>query len=139
MNINQMGPGGSRSVVHELLISKVLAYVDLAGRFHGHALACKVEYLKVAILDALDEVGCEYLVHTRAVDALMEDNRVIGVVVATKKGVQTIGVKVVVDCSGDADIAHFAGAQTLFDKDNSPMTLALPEAVSCSVFHRATP
>jgi hypothetical protein len=125
MNINQMRPAGPRSVVHELLISKVLAYGDLAGRFHGHALACNVEYLKVAILDALDEVGCEYLVHTRAVGALMEDNRVIGVVVATKKGLQTIGAKVVVDCSGDADIAHFAGAETLFDKDNSPMTLAL--------------
>ncbi|MHC4867362.1 MAG: FAD-dependent oxidoreductase [Planctomycetota bacterium] len=125
MNINQMRPAGPRSVVHELMISKVLAYGDLAGRMNGHALACNVEYLKVAVLDALDEVGCQYLVHTRAVDALMENNRVTGAVVATKKGLQTIGAKVVVDCSGDADIAHFAGAETLFDKDNSPMTLAL--------------
>jgi ribulose 1,5-bisphosphate synthetase/thiazole synthase len=125
MNMNQMRPAGPRSDVHELLIGKLLSYGDLAGRFHGHALACNVEYLKVAIFDALDEVGCEYLVHTRAVGASMENNRVTGVVVATKKGLRAISAKVVVDCSGDADIAHFAGAETLFDKDNSPMTLAL--------------
>jgi hypothetical protein len=125
MNVNQMCPAGPRSVVHELLIRKLLAYGDLAGRVHGHALACNVEYLKVAILDALDEVGCEYLVHTQAVDAVVKSNRVTGVAVSTKRGLQTVAAKVVVDCTGDADVAHFAGAETLFDKDNSPMTLAL--------------
>jgi succinate dehydrogenase/fumarate reductase flavoprotein subunit len=125
MNINQMRPGGPRSAVHELLIAKLLVHGDLAVQLRGHSLRCNVEYFKVAILDALDEVGCEYLVHTRAVDAVMDGNRIIGVVVATKKGLAVIRAKAVVDCTGDADIAHFAGAETLFDKENSPMTLAL--------------
>jgi ribulose 1,5-bisphosphate synthetase/thiazole synthase len=126
MNVNQMRPGNRpRSQIHELLIKKLLAYGDLAGKIQGHSLQCNVEYLKVAILDGLDEVGCKYVVHTRAVDAVVENNRVIGVVAATKKGLVTIRAKAVVDCTGDADIAHFAGAETLFDKDNSPMTLAL--------------
>lgn len=126
MNINQMRPGSKpRSDVHELLIRKLLAYGDPAVQIAGHALRCNVEYLKVAVLDALDEVGCKYLVHTRAVDALVQNGRVVGVVVATKRGLARIGAKVVVDCTGDADVSYFAGAETLFDKDNSPMTLCL--------------
>ncbi len=126
MNLNHMRRGNvPRSHIHELLIEKLLAYGDLAGKIEGHSLRCNVEYLKVAILDALEEVGCKYLVHTRAVDAVVENNRVAAVVAATKKGLVTIRAQAVVDCSGDADVAHFAGAETLFDKDNSPMTLAL--------------
>lgn len=126
MNINHMRAGNQpRSDVHELLIEKLLAYGAWAVQIRGHSLRCNVEYLKVAALDALDQVGCNYLVHTRAVDALVEDNRIVGAVVATKQGLATIGAKAVVDCTGDADVAHFAGAQTLFDRQNSPMTLAL--------------
>ena len=125
MNINQMRPGGPRSTIHELLISNLLEHNGCAVQIRGHSLRCNVEYLKVAILDSLDQVGCEYLVHTRAVDAIMEGNRIVGILVATKKGLAVIRAKAVVDCTGDADIAHFAGAETLFDKDNSPMTLAL--------------
>lgn len=126
MNINHMRAGKKpRSDIHELLIRKLLAYGPLAGEMHGHSLRCNVEYLKVAVLDSLDQVGCKYLVHTRAVDAVMDDNRVIGVVVATKKGLAAVHARITVDCTGDADVAHFAGAETMFDKENSPMTLAL--------------
>ena len=87
MPINQMRPGGKpRSAVHELLIEKLKAYGDQAVRLGKHEVWCNVEYLKVAVLDALDEVGCRYLVHVRAADAIVENNRVAGVVVATKAG-----------------------------------------------------
>jgi ribulose 1,5-bisphosphate synthetase/thiazole synthase len=129
MCINQMRPGGqSRSAVHELLIEKLRAYGDRAAFFRDenilkHALFCNVEYLKVAILDALDAVGCGYLVHTRCVDSLVAKGRITGVVVATKNGLAEIRAKRVVDCTGDADVAYFAGAETMKDKTGSPMTL----------------
>jgi ribulose 1,5-bisphosphate synthetase/thiazole synthase len=127
MPINQMRPGGRpRSNIHELVIEKLLNYGDLAVRIGQHQLWCNVEYLKVALLDALDDAGCKYLVHTRAVDTLVEKNRVVGVVIATKQGLATIHAKVVVDCSGDADVAFFAGAETMKEEDSlSPMTLCL--------------
>jgi len=127
MPINQMRPDRTpRSKVHELVISKLEAYGDQAISIGQHQLYCNVDYLKVAVLDALDEAGCKYLVHLRAVDALVEDGRVAGVVVATKNGLATIPAKVVVDCTGDADIAYFAGAETLKETGNlSPMTLCL--------------
>ena len=130
MEINQVRPGGKpRSVIHELLIEKLAAYGDQAvsiGTVNGHELWCNVEYLKVAVIDALDAVGARYLVHVRAVDALVERNRVVGVVAGTKRGLMDIRAKAVVDCTGDADVAYYAGAETLIeDKSLMPMTLAL--------------
>jgi ribulose 1,5-bisphosphate synthetase/thiazole synthase len=127
MPINQVRPNGKpRSAVHELLIRKLEAYGDQAVRAGKHELWCNVEYLKVAVLDALDEAGCQYLVHVRAADAVVENNRVTGVVVATKRGLMTIRAKTVVDCTGDADVAYYAGAETMTETDGlMPMTLSL--------------
>ena len=127
MQINQMRPGGkSRSVIHEMLITKLKSYGQMAVRLKGHQVFCNVEYLKVAILDLLDDVGCQYLVHTKAVDTLVEGDRVMGVVVATKSGLANIYAQVIIDCTGDADITHFAGAETMKEIGNlSPQTLIL--------------
>jgi ribulose 1,5-bisphosphate synthetase/thiazole synthase len=87
MPINQMRPDSKpRSKVHELVLGKLQAYGNQAVRVGQHQLWCNVDYLKVAVLDALDQVGCKYLVHTRAIDAVVEGGRVTGVVVATKRG-----------------------------------------------------
>ena len=127
MQMNQMRPGGKpRSSIHELLISKLTAYGDQAIRLGPHEVWTNVEYLKVAILDALDEARAGYLVHVRAVDAIVERNRVSGVVVATKRGLMAIHAKAVVDASGDADVAFYAGAETMVEAGTlMPVTLAL--------------
>lgn len=127
MPINQMRPGNkARSKLHELLLDKLRAYGDQAVRVGEHQLWCNVDYLKVAVLDVLDEVGCKYLVHTRAIDAVVEDDRITGVVVATKRGPAVIKAKAIVDCTGDADVAYYAGAETMKEVGSlSPMTLCL--------------
>lgn len=128
MPINQMRPESKpRSTVHELLIEKLLAYGEQAVYIGQHQLYCNVDYLKVAVLDALDHVGCKYLVHLSAVDTLTRGDRVIGVVVNTKQGLASIGAKVVVDCTGDADVAYFAGAETMMETEQPrmPSTLLL--------------
>jgi ribulose 1,5-bisphosphate synthetase/thiazole synthase len=127
MPINQMRPDSHpRSKIHELIIEKLKAYGEQAVRIGQHQLWCNVDYLKVAVLDALEEVGCKYLVHTQAVDTLVEDNRITGVVVTTKQGLATIRAKVFIDCTGDADVSYFAGAETMKEVGSlSPMTLCL--------------
>jgi succinate dehydrogenase/fumarate reductase flavoprotein subunit len=127
MPINQVRPEGKpRSAVHELLIQKIQAYGDQAVRTGKHELWCNVEYLKVAVLDALDQVGCRYLVHVRAADAILDNNRVIGVMISTKRGLKAIYAKAVVDCTGDADVSYYAGAETMTEAAGlMPMTLAL--------------
>ncbi|MHC4631024.1 MAG: FAD-dependent oxidoreductase [Planctomycetota bacterium] len=128
MPINQMRPERKpRSEIHELVIEKLLAYGNQAIYIGQHQLYCNVDYLKVAVLDALDKVGCKYLVHLSAADAVVEGNRVTGVVVSTKQGLATILAKVVVDCTGDADVAYFAGAETMMERKEPrmPSTLLL--------------
>ena len=127
MPMNQMRPASMpRSQVHELVIEKLLNYGNAAVKIGKHQLWCNVEYLKVAVLDALDEVGCRYFVHSPAVDALVEGDRIVGVKVATKQGLATIRAKATVDCTGDADVSFFAGAETMKEVDAlSPMTLCL--------------
>lgn len=127
MQMNQMRPRGeARSAVHELLLGKIEGYGEKAAIWIDHYVHCNVEYLKVAAFDALDEAACRYFVHAQVVDTLMEGNRITGVVVATKEGLQLVSAKCVVDCTGDADVAHYAGAETMKETGNlSPMTLCL--------------
>jgi hypothetical protein len=130
MTINQMRPEGRpRGAVHELLIERLKSYGEEALEIADHALVTNVEYLKVAVMDALDAAGCRYLLHARVADAIVEGGRVRGVVVATKEGLLKIRAKVVVDATGDADVAYFAGAETMKGREGdgflSPMTLNL--------------
>ncbi len=127
MCMNQMRPNSEpRGFIHELLLEKLQNYGDQAVRLSTHQFFVNVEYLKVAILDALELTGCKYLVHLKAVDSIRQGNRVTGVTVSTKSGLVDILADVIVDCSGDADIAFFADAPTLKETGNlAPQTLLL--------------
>lgn len=127
MTMNQMRPNEKpRGFVHELLLNKLQQYGPQAVRLATHQFHVNVDYFKVAIMDALDEVGCNYLVHARVVDAIMDGSRIAGVIMATKSGLREVMADTVVDCTGDADVAYFAGAPTLKETGNlSPQTLHL--------------
>jgi len=80
--------------------------------------------LKVAILDLFDEVGVNYLVHSKVVEVIMKGNRITGVIISTKSGLTEVLADVIIDCTGDADVTYFAGAPTLKETGNlSPQTL----------------
>ena len=53
--------------------------------------------------------GVRMLFHARAASVLMEGARITSLVVETKSGRQAIRATVFIDCSGDADVAAFAG------------------------------
>jgi hypothetical protein len=125
MPINQVRPDGKpRSAIHELLLTRLSAYGPRALRWGVHQVYCNVEYLRAAAFDALDEAGCQYYVHALVAAVEMQNGCVTGLVVATKEGLARIAATVVIDCSGDGDVAYFAGCEML--KENgalSPMTL----------------
>lgn len=70
------------------------------------------EGLKYLLDVMIAEAGVIPLLHTFATGAVVKDGRICGVSVVSKSGSQTISAKVVIDCTGDADIAHYAGAET---------------------------
>lgn len=67
------------------------------------------ELFKYVADTLLIEAGVVSLLHCQAVDAIMEGNTIKGIVTESKSGRQAILAKRVIDCTGDADIANFAG------------------------------
>lgn len=78
-------------------------------QFNPHLFALEAEKI-------MGEMGIEILYGTLIADVIKEDKRIKGVVVENKSGRSVIMCKSVVDCTGDADVAKFAGAQTALHK-----------------------
>ena len=63
------------------------------------------------VADALvEEAGVYPMLHRQFVAPVMDGDAVVGVIVESKAGREAILAKVVVDATGDADVAHRAGA-----------------------------
>ena len=75
------------------------------------------EHLKVACQEMVLEAGVKLLLHAWAAMPLMQEGRVGGVFLETKEGRMAIRTGVTVDCTGDGDIFHRAGAAGLTDID----------------------
>jgi hypothetical protein len=60
----------------------------------------------------VEESGVTPLLHAVVIDAVMEGDAIVGVVTHSKSGRGAILAKRVIDASGDADVAHDAGAPT---------------------------
>lgn len=67
------------------------------------------EKLKMLYLEMLLEAGVEVQLYTFACGAVMEQNRICGVITESKSGREMIGADIVIDASGDGDIAAKAG------------------------------
>jgi hypothetical protein len=68
------------------------------------------EWLKTVCLDMLEEAGVRLRLYTFAAGVIMEGDRIKGVIVESKSGREAIFAKVVIDATGDGDIASKAGA-----------------------------
>ena len=86
-----------------------------------YSYAIDTEKFKVVTLKLCVEAGVDLFFHTWFADTIVEDGVVRGIVVENKSGRQAMMAKVVVDASGDGDVAARAGApfwQTM--KDEAP-------------------
>jgi hypothetical protein len=117
------------------LIERLMA----AGGSTGH-LKCIPEYgsgatmayfdreiYKAVAFDMVEQSGVRLLLHSFMVDAIMEGNRVRGIRVANKSGLLQVLGDVVVDATGDGDVAAAAGAEFQWgrkgDELGQPMTM----------------
>ena len=80
-------------------------------------LRCCHEALKTALQEMLLEAGVRIQLHTMAVSAIMDDKTVRGVITESKSGREVIRSKVVIDATGDGDVAAFAGAEFLLGRE----------------------
>ncbi|MBN1250196.1 MAG: FAD-dependent oxidoreductase, partial [Anaerolineae bacterium] len=93
-------------------------YPTIRGQM-AYSYAIDTEKFKYVTLKLCVEAGVELWFHTWFADAIVEDGVVRGIVVENKSGRQAMMAEVVVDGSGDGDVAARAGApfwQTVRDE-----------------------
>lgn len=76
------------------------------------------EKLKTLYLEMLDEVGCKIMLYTFAEDAICDGDKVLGATVINKSGKTDIYAKVIIDATGDGDIAARAGAEFVLGRES---------------------
>lgn len=102
------------------------AYVSEGGPFSGkkddlfYSYAFDIEKFKYVTLKTAVDAGVEILFHVYFTDVIMENGAARGVVYVGKSGFEAVRAKVVIDASGDGDVACAAGVrfhQVVADED----------------------
>jgi hypothetical protein len=79
------------------------------------------EAVKTVALEMLTEAGVDVLFYTFFAGAIVEDGEIRGIITESKSGRSAILAKVVIDCTGDADVAYAAGVPTEKGNENGGM------------------
>ncbi|WID94284.1 FAD-dependent oxidoreductase [Bosea vestrisii] len=87
------------------------------------------EAVKTVALEMLTEAGVDVLFYTFFAGALVENDTIRGVITESKSGRTATLAKVVIDCSGDADVAYSAGVPT--EKGNADGGMQPPTLMFC--------
>ena len=104
--------GINREIADRLRRQRVYAPLQKPG---AEMIALKMhaidpEVVKYELVEMLRQSRVELLLHTLIVGSIVEEGAVKGVLIENKAGRQAIRAKMVVDCTGDADVAAFARA-----------------------------
>ena len=118
--ITQVGIGAIAWYRHEGTVDTQGIGIEFEKRAVEEGAAVQYPQIKSAILDTemfkyvadnlVQEAGITPLLHCLAVEAIIEGDSIKGIITQSKSGRQAILAKRVIDASGDADIAHLAGA-----------------------------
>ena len=91
---------------------------------HDHVTPFESEGLKLVLDEMLSEAGVEILYHTTFLESILENSKIVGIKTASKSGVEEINALVVIDCTGDGDVAFRCGVP--FEMGNEELGLIQP-------------
>ncbi len=103
-----LGMVGKGTMRDELMALLEVPDNDMIGRV---GVAHDMQRAKTVLTEFIHHENIEVYLQTMVADALVEDRRITGVVISTKEGLLALEGKVVVDATGDGDVAAFAGCQ----------------------------
>lgn len=98
--------------VRSRFYSELLERMSERNRYEGNEVPPVVidtEQMKTLCLDMLAEAGAEVRLYTMACGVILEDGRVTGVIIESKSGREVIACRVLIDATGDGDLAARAG------------------------------
>ena len=90
-------------------LAEAMGYGKAWHDHKGHIIY-DIELGKLVLAQLVEDAGVDMLLGTRVAGAVMDGNRIRGLIVESKSGREALLAKVVVDATGDADVAHEAGA-----------------------------
>jgi hypothetical protein len=87
------------------------------GSLHGQiTITIDPEKLKTLYLEMLTEAGCDIMLYTFAEDAISDGDELKGITAVNKSGKYKIFADVIIDASGDGDIAARSGAEYILGR-----------------------
>jgi hypothetical protein len=106
--------------IHPSKVRSGSTYCSFILRGHDHCTPFDPEVLKISAEEMVLKSGCRLLLYTKIIDVILDGDRITGVVAACKSGLRVIKAQIVVDCSGDADIAAMSNAPCILgaEEDN---------------------
>lgn len=84
-------------------------FFDLGMAVHEVNPVIDPEAGKFVLDEMIREAGVKMLYHSWGVNAIIDGNTIKGVFIESKSGRQAVLAKVVIDCTGDGDVIHWAG------------------------------
>mgnify|MGYP006286783591 CR=1 FL=1 len=95
---------------------------DAVGPIGGVCFHFNSEELKIELDEIVADNDIKPFLHTFFAAPWMEDGEMRGVVIENKDGRQAIAAKVVIDATGDGDVARAAGCESYLDGSLQPPT-----------------
>lgn len=84
---------------------------------HNNVAPFDPHAFKLVGMRMLREAGVELLLQTQFINVIKDGDKITGVVISNKDGMSVINAKMVIDCSGDADVAARAGVKYILGNE----------------------
>lgn len=104
--------GGIAQEIHDRLMKVGGASGHLMNAYGAYysVETYDIEAFKFMALEMVEEAGVQLLLHSFVTNAIVRDDKIRGVVIQNKSGRQLVLGKIIIDATGDGDVAARAGA-----------------------------
>ena len=110
--------------IHPAQVHGGTAFTSWIKIGHEHVTPFEPEGLKIIIDEMLTEAGVKILYHTDFIYPVLDNNTISGILVSSKRGLEIIEATVVIDCTGDGDVAYRSGVP--YEMGNQELNLIQP-------------
>lgn len=110
--------------IHPAQVHGGTAFTSWIKIGHEHVTPFEPEGLKIIIDEMLTEAGVKILYHTNFIHPVLDNNTISGILVSSKRGLEIIKATVVIDCTGDGDVAYRSGVP--YEMGNQELNLIQP-------------
>jgi hypothetical protein len=84
---------------------------------------CDPEAFQSLLFEVVEKEGIELFLHTSVFDVLRHNKQLKGVFTTSKSGIQAVTGEMVIDATGDANVASLAGESFAENSERQPMTV----------------